>query len=382
MAEPNIKLYMEPEVVSDFRDSYGEQYEIIANCIMYLDQSPADTDLVDEVFRALHIVKGNASMCQMDAVAGLVHAVEDLVDFIRNDQLAYDQHVGESILLAMDRSKELAEAIFLDQAYDKPILSRLVDRIRDRNAWQQRSEYAAKQIIHLISGHIVEADSPLLDAQPTELPTSDPVAHKPLFAISPKSSTKQTDGALDTFLRLNQLLEQKLAYWQDRVQRSLPLAVALNKSLGEPVQQAQLEASVYMHDAAYAFLADDLILKDGKFTDDEQAQLRQHPQLSAELVALHPDWSVAATIIRQHHERWDGAGYPNGLQGEQICIGAQILAVVDAYEAMTHPRPGRQYKRSLLRAVTEINHCSGTQFSPQVTEIFNTCLRELLTERK
>ena len=110
--------------------------------------------------------------------------------------------------------------------------------------------------------------------------------------------------------------------------------------------------------------------------------MQQHPELSANFLELIPGWEDAREIVLQHHERWDGTGYPSGIKGDEIRPGAQLLAVVDAFESMTHSRPDRQYKRSILRAMTEINNCSGTQFSPHVTSLFNSVVKETLAQRR
>jgi HD-GYP domain-containing protein (c-di-GMP phosphodiesterase class II) len=139
----------------------------------------------------------------------------------------------------------------------------------------------------------------------------------------------------------------------------------------------QLRAAVYMHDVALAFLTDDLVLKNNKYDQSDIDRMQIHPKLSSDYVALIPGWENAAAIILQHHERWDGTGYPSGVSGEKIRPGAQILAIVDAYESITQPRPDRQHKRSVLRAVTEINSHSGTQFSPELVSQFIITLRDL-----
>jgi len=97
--------------------------------------------------------------------------------------------------------------------------------------------------------------------------------------------------------------------------------------------------------------------------------MRQHPVLGEEILASAERMRGVATLVRHHQERWDGSGYPDGLHGEAIPLGARILAVVDAYGAITEARP---YKpaRTHADAVEEIRRCAGSQFDPKVVAVF------------
>ena len=92
--------------------------------------------------------------------------------------------------------------------------------------------------------------------------------------------------------------------------------------------------------------------------------MEQHTTWGAEFLAGRPGFELAAVIARSHHERWDGAGYPDGLSGEDIAEPAAIVAVADSFDAMTHDRPYRK-ARSVSAAMRELVACAGRQFSPQ-----------------
>ena len=97
--------------------------------------------------------------------------------------------------------------------------------------------------------------------------------------------------------------------------------------------------------------------------------MRQHTIIGDRILGAAPAMRPVAEIVRASHERWDGAGYPDGLAGEQIPLGARIVSVCDAFHAMTTPRP---YQRTLTReeALAELRRCAGTQFDPAVVEAF------------
>jgi HD-GYP domain-containing protein (c-di-GMP phosphodiesterase class II) len=114
---------------------------------------------------------------------------------------------------------------------------------------------------------------------------------------------------------------------------------------------------------------DHILRKPGPLTENEWYTMKTHPDLGAKIIANVPFLEEVAVIIRAHHERWDGNGYPEGLAGEQIPLGARIFAVADSFDAMTSDRPYRR-GRQLDEALLEIERCSTTQFDPAVVKAF------------
>lgn len=135
-----------------------------------------------------------------------------------------------------------------------------------------------------------------------------------------------------------------------------------------------LEAAGALHDAGKRFLADEIMDKPGPLSDAEWRAMRLHPELGAGLAASEGHSDDVAGAIRHHHERIDGAGYPDGIAGDEIPIGARILFVIDAYLAMTSPRPWRA-PLSPPDALTELERCAGKQFDPDVVEVFTRLVR-------
>ena len=97
--------------------------------------------------------------------------------------------------------------------------------------------------------------------------------------------------------------------------------------------------------------------------------MRRHPAIGASIVAPLRLGRLVAPIVRAHHERWDGAGYPDGLRAEAIPLGARIVGIVDAYDAMTHDRPYRR-ARSAAEALAELRRERGRQFDPELADLF------------
>ena len=102
---------------------------------------------------------------------------------------------------------------------------------------------------------------------------------------------------------------------------------------------------------------------------DEVSHMRQHPAVGSAMLAHFSLFREVAQYVRGHHERWDGQGYPSGIRGRAIPVEARLLAVADAYDAMTSPRPYR-HALSPEHALAEIGRCAGSQFDPQVAALF------------
>jgi response regulator RpfG family c-di-GMP phosphodiesterase len=131
----------------------------------------------------------------------------------------------------------------------------------------------------------------------------------------------------------------------------------------------QLERGAYMHDIGKIGIPDSILLKPGKLTPEEAAVMQTHVRIGYELMSRVAFLASAAQIVLTHQERYDGTGYPRGLMGEEIPLGARIFAVADTLDAMMSDRPYRQ-GRSYAVARAEIQSESGKQFDPQVVAAF------------
>lgn len=148
---------------------------------------------------------------------------------------------------------------------------------------------------------------------------------------------------------------------------------ALSKTIGEKLALPQksldeLDLLSMLHDIGKAGIDDSVLNKPGKLNDEEWAIMKKHPEIGYRIAMAIPDLEHIAEYILYHHERWDGKGYPQGLQGEDIPLLSRILAVTDAYDAMIEDRV---YRKAMTKeeALAEIKRNSGTQFDPRIVEI-------------
>ena len=149
-------------------------------------------------------------------------------------------------------------------------------------------------------------------------------------------------------------------------------AAAITAELGlTPEFAVQLKEAAPLHDVGKIGVSDTILLKPGRLTPAEHAQMQEHARIGAEILcgSDFPVLQLAAAIALSHHERWDGTGYPDGLQGAEIPIEGRIVAVADVFDALTHARP---YKEAwpAARALDVIRSESGTHFDPEVVAAF------------
>jgi HD-GYP domain-containing protein (c-di-GMP phosphodiesterase class II) len=146
------------------------------------------------------------------------------------------------------------------------------------------------------------------------------------------------------------------------------IAIAHDLAVGDGTLEA-LRIGGPVHDIGKIAIPRELLSKQGPLAPAELAEVRRHPVLGGELVWASPDLRIGFACVRHHHERWDGAGYPDGLGGMAITPEARILSVADAYDAIVTDRPYRR-AASHEAALKEIARCAGTQFDGRIVDAF------------
>jgi HD-GYP domain-containing protein (c-di-GMP phosphodiesterase class II) len=131
----------------------------------------------------------------------------------------------------------------------------------------------------------------------------------------------------------------------------------------------QLTLISNLHDIGKIAIDDKILNKPGKLTEEEWRVMKRHPETGYRILASSPDYIEIAEDILSHHEKYDGTGYPRGLKGEKIPIRARIIAIADAYDAMTSDRPYRK-KLDHAVAIQELIDNKGSQFDPKLVDIF------------
>ncbi|HAU36925.1 MAG TPA: hypothetical protein DCX07_04325, partial [Phycisphaerales bacterium] len=173
---------------------------------------------------------------------------------------------------------------------------------------------------------------------------------------------------------LMETVEAKDHYTRGHTERVRELAVALGEAAGmDPKDLKDLQYAAELHDIGKIAVPDAIIAKPGRLTGDEFAIMQEHPRRGDKILQHLKFLDHARMIVRSHHERYDGTGYPDGLKGEEIPLGARILAIADSYDAMTSARPYRD-AMSADAALAEIQGGAGRQFDPRLAALFTTLL--------
>lgn len=180
----------------------------------------------------------------------------------------------------------------------------------------------------------------------------------------------------DAISALAEALESKDAYTRGHGDRSVEYAVSVAKKIGLPEARMEyLKYAAILHDIGKIGIPDHILNKPTKLTAEEYEIMKSHPEKGAEILRQIAYLQPVVPLVLYHQEEYDGTGYPSGLSGEAIPLEARIVAVIDAYDAMTSDRI---YRKALEKeqAVAELKRCSGTQFDPKVVEAFTQVLAE------
>jgi response regulator RpfG family c-di-GMP phosphodiesterase len=232
---------------------------------------------------------------------------------------------------------------FITKPFELRAIKRAVDRALERRRLLIQNRYYREELERKVRFRTLELNEALHDVE---------------------ESYKITLEALVTALDARE--HETQAHSQRVREYTLTLAQHLGLRHDDLIQTGR---GALLHDVGKIGVRDSILLKPGKLNEEEWVEMRKHPQIGYNILQSIEFLSPAAEIVLCHQERWDGGGYPNGLAGMDIPLGARIFAVVDTMDAMTSDRPYRK-ALSFECAINEIRSCSGSQFDPRVAEAF------------
>jgi len=226
----------------------------------------------------------------------------------------------------------------------------------------QRLDAASESALYLIGFVTVVASrayawAPLVMVVPTAV-----------VYLSTKRAVMLNQQTIEAVEAMADMVDLRDHYTADHSKRVAANAATIAAAMGmKPDAVVTLRLAARVHDLGKIGLPDSILRKPGKLSPDEFALMREHPRRGHEILAKFPQYHQGRDIVLWHHERFDGNGYPNGLSGDRIPIGAQIVAVADALDAMTSERPYRP-ALPLHQAMTELRLGRATQWSPAVVD--------------
>lgn len=187
--------------------------------------------------------------------------------------------------------------------------------------------------------------------------------------------------ALSIIYALAATVDAKDHYTYGHSRKVSDYSVAMAEALDLPQDRiATIRAASLLHDIGKVGIPDSILSKEGPLTDEEWEPVKVHPKLGVEILRHIIDLVNCLPAILHHHEHYNGKGYPSGLKGDSIPLEGRLLAIADAYDAMTSPRPYRQ-QQSAQQALEELRRCAGTQFDPELVELFCTLIESATSSR-
>lgn len=178
------------------------------------------------------------------------------------------------------------------------------------------------------------------------------------------------DARREAVRLLAEALETKDSVTRGHSNRVRKLSVELARELGVLENELErIELGAFLHDLGKMGVRDDVLKKPGKLTEDEYSHMQRHPEIGMRMLEASPYFADLIPLVRHHHEKWDGSGYPGNLAGEAIPLGSRIIAICDTFDTIVSDRP---YKKPLPQqhALEVLRGMAGRMFDPGLVEIF------------
>jgi diguanylate cyclase (GGDEF)-like protein len=215
---------------------------------------------------------------------------------------------------------------------------------------------------------------------PEESPDAD--ASEAMRLVDQRMYAQKTSGRRSADRQSKDVLLRALYERNPELAERFEAAARLVQAVGQRMglageEQHQLQQAAELHDVGKVAIPDAILHKQGSLDDDEWAFVRRHTLIGERIIGAAPALAQAARLVRSTHERFDGAGYPDGLAGEQIPLGSRIIAVCDAFAAMTHQRPYAP-QLTIPQAIAELDRCAGEQFDPQVVAVLTRVVTDMI----
>jgi diguanylate cyclase (GGDEF)-like protein/PAS domain S-box-containing protein len=185
-----------------------------------------------------------------------------------------------------------------------------------------------------------------------------------------KLTKRSNQSLVEAIFAFAKTIELKDHYTGEHVEQTVKYVTGICNELGLPKEELELiKQGASLHDLGKIGISEKILLKKSKLTRREFQEIKKHPQIGADILRPIQFLRNIIPLVFYHHEKWDGSGYPSGIKGEEIPIGARIIAIADAYQALTSDRPYRKaYTKE--KAMKILKKGAGTQFDPRIASIF------------
>ncbi len=359
------ELILDPETAMEVLYEF-DQHHLVIEDLIARSNNLSNVDALNQILCEVHSIRENAAMAQLHDITSFANAIENVLFAIINQNLGASSELGEILLMSMDRLRDFHQSQLSNVEFDNLDADKITHCLAELSVAHQAQAIieALDNVLLALTGCLGEHHPPPLIKNSTD---SKPAA------VECCTSKQKKDIAF--FRNIAMQIDNQCDFWSNRSDNLCHWALAINREAGHPINDIQLTAAIYLHDAGMAFISHKIINKAGKLSHFETLKIQEHPILSFEIISRMLGWEDAALMIIQHHEREDGSGYPHKISAKDICDGAKLIAILDAFFAMIKPRADRPHRRSILRAISEINACAGNQFSEYWVTHFNKAIK-------
>jgi HD-GYP domain-containing protein (c-di-GMP phosphodiesterase class II) len=193
-----------------------------------------------------------------------------------------------------------------------------------------------------------------------------------------KLTRRSNQSLIEAVFAFAKTIELKDHYTGEHVERTVHYAVEVARGMGLSREEVErIHQAAMLHDLGKIGISESILLKPAKLTKKEFMEIRKHPQIAVDIIRPIQFLHSVIPFILYHHERWDGKGYPNGLKGQEIPLGARIIAIADVFQALISHRPYRKQAFSKKEAIAIIESASGTQFDPSIVKVFSRVIQNI-----
>ena len=371
MSDFNLDNFTEldKDIIDDFYFCFRESVEEIEQSFYHLDRDP-DSDEINNLFRSMHSLKGNCRMVFLDPLVTSTHMLEEIVSDLRAGRYDYNKLLGEYIFTTVSRIEKMVSDLLQGGDLNLSRLQQLdLEIISLRDAADTDRLHIAEQLLN----------REVIDDTATEIPAD---IEDNNTQAEESSADTQTETDLEFFYSLGLKLDSLSIYNRDRIKEVNNLCQSINEELQNPVDTDQLSCAVYLHDLAMPLVPPRILNLDRELRREEASIYYDHCRVAAELLLRMPLWCDAAYMIAQHHEHFDGSGFPNRCRGDEIHLGAAIIAVSDCFEEMLFRQTDISPRKNLFKAVNEVNSFTDSHFCPEVVNAFNVVIRRRFVSSK
>jgi len=364
--------------IDEFHDKLEDLHFALESDIVQLGGNSEPASVYADINEKLAEVRHASIQYELDEITGFVDLLISFVSRLSELNTVYAHLISDVILLCLDHLDDItryykSQNVNYDASHTKSIESSLSALISCDN---ESLKHYLEQSLNVLTSELITSDS----EESAEVDVAALVEPAPTAQSTNKSQNLADSELMHAqdlvlFYNFEKEFSHRFPDLAKRSQRILPLAFKMNQLAGSPVDEQQLEAAIILHDLAMVFIPPQILQKDTALEQEEVDIIRRHPAIISILLERLSGWEEAALIVHQHHERMDGKGYPQGLKGEDICPGSKILSILDAFDAMTNTRSDRPFKRTLLRASTEISRRQD-QFDPEWVSFYLQTVKE------